>query len=153
MVKRNATAPEEEPTQGNFKKPSEGIKHLFQVVDIISEDGDIVVVRLEVSGGKEEGRSVRHRVDCDPDGKGFWATRLFLKAVKEPYKGEISIDSDNWIGREFRSDVVHNPDKNDASKVYANLGQYEYDEYDEQKKTDPKLVSPTNPTGAVAWDE
>lgn len=128
MVQRNAKSNEEEPEQKTFELPTEK-EHRFQVVDVIediSDDPDIVHVKLEVSGGEEEGRTTLNRISLDDSWKGFFNTRLFLKAIAEKYKGEeFPIDTDNWIGREFFATIAHN--KADNGKTYANIDQYSFD--------------------------
>lgn len=165
MVQKQVNMGSEEPEQRKFKLPSEGINHEFQVVDIIdSNEPNLAIAKLEVVGGEEEGRSLLHRVSLDDQWKGFFTTRLFLKAVGEPYKGkDISIDSDNWIGRCFVASVVHNPGKlseedrlaGRKAKVYANIDEYSFDDI---KPVDAVLVTKNegdapNPEDAVAWDE
>jgi len=126
MVQRKMNMGNEEPEQRKFLMPSEG-QHLLQVVDILdSDDQDIIVTKLEVCGGDEEGRTMLHRVSLDTAWKGFFLTRLFLKAVSEPYKGpDVVVDSDNWIGRQFYATVIHNKAKN--NKTYANIDEFNFD--------------------------
>ena len=96
MVTRTATKNEE---PANYAKPSEGTTHLFQIVDCwdiddphpkISLDENTVLVKLEVKGGEEEGRTMLHRVSLDDKWDGFFRTQIFLKCIGEPYKGEDS---------------------------------------------------------------
>jgi len=128
MVKRNYDFPDSEPDQKIFKLPSPG-EHLFQVVDFIEQDdSDIVLVKCEIVGGKEEGRSLLHRLSLDQEWKGFFATRIFLKAIGELYKGkEIEIDTDRWIGRQFYATVIYNG-------KYANIDDFNFDKPVEQFK-------------------
>ena len=149
MVKRHISAGDTEPEQGSFQLPS-AKEHLFQVTDFIdSNDVDIVLPKLEVVGGDEEGRSLLNRISLDDKWKGFFATRLFLKAIGEPYKGEIDIDTDNWVGKQFYATVVHNESK---GKVYANIGEYKFDKMVEQVDTKPDTVKGVDGK-EVAWDE
>ena len=146
-MKKTMKMPDTEPEQTTkFQLVSEG-EHTFQVVDIIDNaDPSIVLVKLEVSEGDEIGRSILHRVSLDENWKGFFTTRLFLKAIGEPYKGDTSIDTDMWIGKTFVASVVHNQNK-DKTKTFANIDQYNFD------------VTPSvNPGGAktpadVSWEE
>lgn len=128
MVKRNYSMPNEEPDQTVFEKPSEK-EHLFQVVDVFDTDNhpqgfdvpdNIVFVKLEVVGGEEEGRALLHRLTLDIKHKGFFATRLFLKALGQEYKGDVVIDTDNWVGYELYATVIHNG-------KYANISDYNFD--------------------------
>ena len=155
MVRRTATAKEEEPEQTSFEIPSEK-EHLFQVTDVYTEkehpdgfditDPDIVFAKCEVVGGEEEGRSTLIRLSLDDSWKGFFATRLFLKAICEPYKGDnFAIDTEFWVGRQFYATIVHNPSK-DGSKKYANIGEYNFEKKVEQHDG-------SSSSSDVAWDE
>lgn len=132
MVRTTANG-KDEPEQMSFELPSEK-EHLFQVVDVdedLDPDPDIVYVKCEVVGGDEEGRSLLQRLSLDDGWKGFFATRLFLKAIGEQYKGEqFPIDSENWIGRQFFATVKHTKGK---EKTYANIDQYNFEKLVEQK--------------------
>lgn len=157
MVKKTYTKNyNEEPEQQAFDKPSER-EHLFQVVEVYTHDDnpfekglpvDTVTVKLEVCGGEEEGRTILQRLNLDEEGKGFWATRIFLKAIGETYKGDsLEIDSDRWIGRQFYATVVHNG-------KYANISEFNFDKVVEQYK--PPVNN--NPGGVtevkdIAWGD
>jgi len=123
MIKKKATASDEEPEQKSFQVPSEG-EHFFQVTDVVEDidsDPDIIHVKCEVIEGESAERTLLNRLSLDDDYKGFFATRLFLKAIGEPYKGnEFPIDTDAWIGRRFHAEVVHNG-------KYANIKEYNFD--------------------------
>lgn len=136
MVKRTYNLEDSEPTDKKFDMPSER-EHLLQVVDVytcedetgrkLGLDQDTVSTKCEVVGGAEEGRTLLVRASLDNNFSGFFATKLFLKAVGEPYKGEgILIDTDNWIGRQFYATVKHNG-------KYANISEYNFDKKIEQK--------------------
>ena len=129
-MKRRYDMPDTEPDQATFELPSEG-EHLFQVSDIFTCEDQIgqkmglnentVSVKCEVVGGKEAGRTLLNRLSLDMDFKGFFATRLFLKAIGEPYKGKkIDIDTDIWQSKQFYATVVHNG-------KYANIDTYSMD--------------------------
>lgn len=129
MVKRTVNMGDTEPDQKSFKKPSEG-QHLFQVVDVfditnqvgkMDLDDDTVYVKLEVAIGEELGRSILLRLTINESNKGFFACRLFLKAIGEPHKGQgIEIDTDRWIGRQLYADVIYNGE-------YANIDGYDFE--------------------------
>jgi hypothetical protein len=149
MVKRTMTAPNDEPEQRKFELPSEG-EHQMQVVDLWTDktDDNVVIVKLEVSEGDELGRSILHRVNLDSTWKGFFLTRLFLKAIGEPYKGEFETDEDMWIGKVFYATIIHNVGNN--GKTYANIDQFNFDRVIKQvefKKDDGKIPE------EIAWDE
>lgn len=139
MVKRSYNLPEEDPDKQGFEKPSEG-EHLFQVTDVADHtselgeklklDENTLYVKCEIVGGKEEGRSLLQRLSLDDSWKGFFATRLFLKAIGEPHKGQIDVDTDCWIGRQFYAMVVHNG-------KYANIDQYNFEKVIEQVYQSP----------------
>ena len=155
MVRRTANAPSEEPEQSNFQLPSEGVEHLFQVVDKWEDDKDanVIIVKLEVVGGEEEGRSILNRVGLDDSQKSFYYSRLFLKAIGEPYKGQFTIDDDNWIGRQFYASVVHAEGKN--GKKYGNIDQYNYEKQIEQFDSNPSDSKPQakGEPEPVNWDD
>jgi len=152
MVKRQGKTSEEEPEQSSFEVPSEK-EHLFQVADVFDTtnapekmplDSETVVVKCEVSGGEEHGRTLLNRLTLDFNGKGFWATRLFLKAIGQPHKGDIEIDTDLWQGAEFYATVTHDG-------KYANIGQFNFEKTVVQKP--PEKLGRTNEGGEVEWDE
>jgi len=152
MVKRNGTTSTEEPEQSSFAVPSEK-EHLFQVADVFDAtnapgkmtlDSETVVVKCEVVGTDEEGRTLLNRLTLDFNGKGFWATRLFLKAIGQPNKGEIEIDTDLWQGAEFYATVKHDG-------KYANIGEFNFDKAVEQKLLEK--IGRGNEGGEVSWDE
>lgn len=155
MVKRTYNTDENEPEASNFKIPSEK-EHLFQVTDInpavtpSGEDDNIQVVKLEVVGGDEEGLTLLNRVKLDHNEKSFYFTRLFLKAIGEPYKGQFEIETDNWIGRQFYATVKHTKSK-DGTKTYANIAEYNFDKKIEQvfKVASQKEESPEE----IVWGE
>ena len=152
MVKRNVNCSKEEPKQNDFKLPSEGVEFLFQVIDFVgSNDENIVICKLEVVEGDEVGRSLLHRVSLNEEWKGFFATRLFLKAIGEPYKGDgVNIDSDNWIGRRFYATVIHNVATN--KKTYANIDTYNFEKKIEQTVANPGGVTEPKDMN-IAWED
>ena len=99
MVRRTVNMGEGEPEQKQFDLPSEGEK-LFQVVDVfemgsemgdkLSLDIDTVSVKCEVAIGDELGRTLLNRLNLNETSKGFFATRLFLKAIGEAVLPEVS---------------------------------------------------------------
>lgn len=129
MVKRKANCPDSDPAQKSFARPSER-EHLFQVSDVFTfEDEmseklnlnpDTVSVECEVVGGEEAGRTILIRLSLDANWKGFFMTRLFLKAINQPYRGEIEIDTDEFQGRQFYATVKH-------EGTYANIDKFNFD--------------------------
>lgn len=159
MVKRQASAGDSEPEQMKFEMPSEK-EHLLQVTDIITFEDELggklgldentVCAKLEVVGGEEEGRTLLQRLSLDSNWKGFFATRLFLKAIGEEYKGDITLDTDDWIGKQVYATVIHAQSK---GKTFANVDQYNYEKKIEQHKRPVgetnQVVNPQD----IAWDE
>lgn len=163
MVKRTVQMPDDEPEQRTFELPSEG-EHQFQVVDKWTDktDDNIIIVKLEVAEGEELGRSILHRVNLDSEWKGFFLTRLFLKAIGEPHKGEVEIDDDMWIGKCFYASVIHNVSANNG-KTYANIDQFNFDKVVElpdlmeksEARTDkmtPEEKQKAIENNEIAWD-
>jgi len=149
MVTRTTTKTyDSEPEQKKFELPSEK-EHLFQVVDILflDSDPDIVHAKIEVCGGEEEGRTILNRLRMNEDWKGFFATRLFLKAIGEEYKGKgFTINTDNWIGKQFYATVIHSKDEK-----YANIDEYNYEKVIEQPTV--STSKPEIKEEDIAWDE
>lgn len=142
---RQVNAPNEEPEESKFSLPSEK-EHLLQIVDFWpdAEDTNIIVTRIEVVGGSEEGRSILHRVNLDDQAKGFYYTRLFLKAIGENYKGSFKINEEAWSGKQFYATVVHDSSK---GKTYANINEYNFEKKIEQFDQPKKEVAAED----VAW--
>ena len=158
MVKRSYNLPDTEPEMNQNLLPSER-NHTLQVIDVytcedetgqkLNLDEDTVSVRCESVGGDENGRSLLHRLMLDENNKGFFATRLFLKAIGQPHKGPgVTIDTDMWPGEQFSAFIIHNKSSN--GKVYANIDTYSLDgSYDPSKIPDPKPIK----NEEIAWDE
>lgn len=160
MVKRTYTKDyNEEPEQQKFDLPSPK-EHLFQVTDIydinhsdkeivqkLKLDSDTVSVKLEIVGGEEEGRTLLQRLTLNEDNKGFFATRLFLKALGFDYKGkQLTVDTDLWCGMQVYATVIHNG-------KYANIDQYNFD-----KRIEQSGYATENPGGVknpedIQWDD
>lgn len=113
-MKDTRTIPEGEPEKTQFRLTSEGV-HKFQIVDIYSETEEKVVLKCEST---TEATSVFYTVVLDPSNKFFWLTKIFLKCIGEPHNGEVVIDTDAWIGRQFNGKVVHTTK---GEKTYANI--------------------------------
>lgn len=154
-MKRHVNAPNEEPTESNFKIPS-CVEHLFQVTDVqpmvtpSGHDDNIQRVSLEVIGGDEAGLTLLNRVNLNQDEKAFYFSRLFLKAIGEPYKGDFEIDTDAWIGRQFYATVKHTKSK-DGTKTYANIGEYNFDKKIEQQYKAP--VGQVTEPNEIQWKD
>lgn len=155
IMKRTFNTDENEPEAQNFKIPSER-EHLFQITDVqpaktnSGHDDNIQVAHLEIIGGDEEGLTLLNRCNLNQDEKAFYFTRLFLKAICEPYKGQFEIETDNWIGRQFYATVKHTKSK-DGTKTYANIAEYNFDKkITQQSNINPgSIKSPED----IAWND
>lgn len=144
-MKKNYQLSDDDPQQKFFELPSEK-EHIFQVVDVkenTENDSNIVRVKLEVVGGNEKGRTLLHRLNLDEETKGFFAVRLFLKAIGEPHKGKINLDTDRWFGHGLTATVIHNG-------KYANIDVYNFGEINENSMVE--VPSPTITENKQAWD-
>lgn len=159
-MKRTVNAPDNEPEQSNFQIPSEK-EHLFQVVDVFTMvdegnkfnlDNNTIIAKCEICGGDEEGRTLLQRLSLDDQWKGFFATRLFLKAIGQPHKGQIEIDTDSFIGMQFYATVIHNKSK-DGTKTFANIAEYNFEKLVDQHYITKTELSPIKTDNTVAWDE
>lgn len=153
-MKKTIQCPDTEPTeqQSKFELPSES-EHLFQIVDVydyttetgakMKLDNNTVMVKIEIADGDELGRTMLNRCSLDVMDVGFFATRLLLKAIGFDHKGEITIDTDQWIGLQFFATVKHSKSR-DGLKTYANIDKYNFD----------KLIDQAPQGGAVvSWDD
>lgn len=140
--------PTTEPEQTNFIMPSEK-EHLFTINNLL-EDIDpnptVVHVKLEVTGGDEEGRTLLHRLNLDAKAPEFFLTRIFLKAICLEYKGKINIDTDNFQARQFYATVIHNEAK--TGKIFANIDKINFDKIVEQP-----IRSEMPQKTEVGWDD
>jgi hypothetical protein len=158
-MKRSFNLDANEPEQKKFDLPSEK-EHLFTVTDIFTNqdemgqklrlDDDSVSVKLEVVGGDEAGRTMLHRMNLNEQSKGFFATRLFLKATGQDYKGKIDIDTDLWCGLSFYATVIHNGQ-------YANIDKFNFDKKVEQiapaRRTAAGIVDAVVNPEDIKWNE
>ena len=168
MVRRSYDMPDNEPEQMKFEMPSEK-EHLLQIVEIFTNqdagnkfrlDDNTVIAKCEVCGGDEEGRTLLQRCSLDQDWKGFFATRLLLKAIGQDYKGKgLEIDTDFWIGCQFYATVVHNVNN---GKTYANISEYNFEKLVEQvarpksevkKDMTPEEREKAIKDNVIAWDD
>lgn len=158
MVRRSYDMPDDEPEQIKYELPSEK-EHLFQITDVFTNqdetgrkfnlDDNTVIAKCEVVVGDDAGRTLLQRCSLDQEFKGFFATRLLLKAIGQDYKGKgLSIDTDLWVGCQFYATVTHNVYN---GKTYANISEYNFDKRVEQvvKKNEEKPKS----SEEIAWDE
>lgn len=153
MVKR-VIVDNKEPEESNFKLPSER-EHLMVITDVnplVVPDGtddNIQIVNLEIVGGDEEGLTLLNRYNLDQNDKAFYYTRLFLKAIGEPYKGEFDIDPNRWLSKQFYATIKHTESK---GKTYANIGEYNFDKKIEQQYQSP-VGEIKNPDGIKSPEE
>ncbi|MFH1289972.1 MAG: hypothetical protein ABIH92_01040 [Nanoarchaeota archaeon] len=147
-MRRSYNMPDTEPDQKSFELPSEK-EHCFFVVDILDDidpDPDVIHVKLEVVEGEEAGRTLLNRLNLDENFKGFFAVRLFLKAIGLPHKGKVEIDTEDFIGRQFYATVRHS-----ADGKYANIDQYNFEKIVEQPQL-PKTEEKEKDDEEVEWD-
>jgi hypothetical protein len=153
-MKRSYNTEDNEPESKKFDRPSEK-EHLLQVIDIfdytsemgqkLNLDENTVSVKLEVVGGDEAGRTMLCRLSLSDQDKGFFFTRMFLKATGQDYKGTITIDTDLWCGLQCYATIKHNGD-------YANIKEYNFEKKIEQ------VFQVKNPGGVkspeeILWDD
>ena len=149
MVRRHYRMPDDDPTQGNRQLPSER-RHLLQVLEVKEINADIISIKAGVVGGPEDGRTLLHRLHLDQDSNGFFATRIFLKAIGKPHKGEVDINTEDWLGKKFYATVIHQKNK-DQTKTYANIDKYNFDKIVEGAQIGREDIQKESDT--VAWDE
>jgi len=153
-MRRDYIIDESEPEQKKFDLPSPK-KHLFQISDIytcndemgqkLKLDEDTVSVKCEVVDSDEAGRALLQRLTLNDQDKGFYYTRMFLKATSQDYKGKVSIDTDMWCGLRFLATVIHNG-------KYANIDEYDFDNKPQQVRAIHNPGGITDPKD-IAWEE
>ncbi len=98
--------------------------HKFQITDIHAEDEENIVAKCEVIGDDDsKGLSLLYRIANNPESQFFWLTKLFLKCIGEPCEGDVTIDTDAWIGRQFSGEIKHSEKD---GKTYANIKKLVY---------------------------
>ena len=74
-----------------------------------SKNGDpqAIVNFVVVNGLAHEGKSVKfHRVTFISDDRpGAGIAKAFLKSIGQPYKGQIDVDTDAWVGKVLAADI------------------------------------------------
>lgn len=147
MVKRTYNLEDNDP-QKSYPIVPVG-EHKFQVTDITdTNDIDIVSVKCEVISENGTAISLIHRINLNENNKFFWLTRVFLKCIGEPCRGNnVTIDTDAWVGRQFTGIVKHSDDNK-----YANIKEFIYKEGNQ-----PVNVVNNNPDGVkdpadIAWE-
>jgi len=151
MVIAKLKCPNTEPETIERKIPSEK-EHLFYVVDVftcgdktgrkMNLDDKTVMIKCEVVGGEEEGRSLLLRIALDETDRGFFMTRLFCKAIGLPYHGDIVIDTDMFINCQFFATVKHN-------NGFANIKSFNFEKLIKNERTVIAQASNTE----IAWDD
>jgi hypothetical protein len=145
-MKYNRTLPKDE---GQKKFPIIGLGfHKFQITDIHSEDEENIVAKCEVIGDDDsKGISLLYRVANNPDSQFFWLTKLFLKCIGEPCEGDVTIDTDAWIGRQFSGEIKHSEKD---GKTYANIKKLVYK--DEPQAFTRNTSVPKPETDNIVWE-
>lgn len=112
-----------------------------------NNDPRIMLICEVVSEGPELGNSMAHNLifyrPDSPSIKGIGITRHFLKCIKEPFEGDLEINPDSWIGKQFSAEIIHNGN-------YANL--VEIQEGGVQPAPVGQTAAAIKPED-VAWDE
>lgn len=105
----------------NKEKPPQGF-YTFQITDfreknkeghaLVTKNGDPKIMAIcEIVDGDNAGKSCIHNVIIyqpkSPSIKGIGITRHFLKCIGEPWEGDLNIDPDNWVGKQFKAEVIH----------------------------------------------
>lgn len=121
-MKYNRTLPKDDEQK---KFPVIGLGfHKFQITDIHAEDEENIVAKCEVIGDDDsKGLSLLYRIANNPESQFFWLTKLFLKCIGEPCEGDVTIDTDAWIGRQFSGEIKHSEKD---GKTYANIKKLVY---------------------------
>lgn len=146
-MKYNRTLPKDDE-QKKFPIISLGF-HKFQITDIYSEDEENIVAKCEVIGDDDsKGISLLYRVANNPNSTFFWLTKLFLKCIGEPCEGDVTIDPDAWIGRQFSGEIKHSEKD---GKTYANIKKLVYKDEPQTFVKNTSVSKPVSDT--VAWDE
>lgn len=116
--------------------------------DLVTKNGDprIMAICEVVDDVKHEGKSCVHSVIIyqpkSPSIKGIGITRHFLKCIGEPWEGDLDINPENWIGKQFKAEVIHNGE-------YVNLVELqEGDQHHISETKDEKVKQ-----GEIAWDD
>lgn len=138
-MKYPRTMPEDEK---NFKIVPIG-EHKFQITDIHTENEEEITAKCEVLDTSGEGLTLLHRITNNPSSEFFWLTKLFLKCIGEPHNGDVVIDTDAWIGRQFFGEVKHSTDGK-----YANIKKLIYKD-DIKQFTLPVKDQNINPDGVT----
>ena len=140
-MQRKVKVDNNEPTESKFDLPSEK-EHCLQITDcsLVDGTGTIYSVKLEVIGSDEAGRTLLNRINIDESQKSFYYCRLFLKAIGCEYKGEFTIDPDEWVGRQAYANIIHNG-------KYANIDSWNFDKIIKEQPKKP--VAGTNEE--IAW--
>ena len=157
-MKKRIDCTNDEPENVKFELPSEK-EHFLCVCDVFTSEDEMgqklgldentISVKCEVGVGDELGRTLLHRLTLDPSNRGFFATRLFLKAINLEYKGSIEINTDDFQNRRFYAKIIHNQGAN--GKTYANIEFFNFD-----KPLDQPIGSkpiPAAQAGEKGWDE
>lgn len=121
-MKYQRTMPKEEEKKYDLVPEGE---HTFQITDIHKEDEEEITVKCEVVSTNGTGLTLLYRISNNHDNKFFWLTKLFLKCIGEPHEGDVVIDTDSFIGRQFCGEVKHKDGYANIKKlIYKDIEQY-----------------------------
>ena len=109
----------------------------FQITDILSESDQYVQIKCECipNNGDDNGLTLSLLYRVALEGDFMWLTKLFLKCIDEHHHdGDMEIDTEAWIGRQFVGEVKHKDGYANIKKlIYQDIKQFKVDE---PKKTD-----------------
>lgn len=121
-MKYQRTMPKDEEKKYDLMPEGE---HTFQITDIYKEDEEEITVKCEVISTNGTGLTLLYRISNNHDSKFFWLTKLFLKCIGEPHEGDVIIDTDSFIGRQFCGEVKQKDGYANIKKlIYKDIEQY-----------------------------
>lgn len=150
-MKFKAQMPKDE--EKTYKLLPEGT-YKFQVTDVVEATKKLpsgakelvpntLTVTCEVIEPSNQGENQFLRIVTSGD--FLWLTKLFLKCIGEKYEGDVELDTDAWIGRQFWGEVKH-------KDGYANIKRMIY-----KNETQPVLnvggASQISDPKDIAWND
>jgi len=123
MFRHNYTGTQER--RGGFLPMPEG-EYVLTLTDTKTsktKNGDPMVnVTFEVTGGEYDGRKVWHNVCFLPkENKGAGISKHFLKAIGQPFEGEVDVEPNDWRGAAIKAHLIitqyNGKDKNEIGEI------------------------------------
>lgn len=106
-----------------------------KIKDTDQTNEDVIVVHCEGLNGDGQGKTILYRVNLTGD--FLWLTKLFLKCLGLPHNGEVKVNPDEWIGKQFSGEVKH-------KDGYANIKKLIFKEGVNQSSEAPKTPDEIN---------